>query len=950
MRGVRRLAVVLAVIFGGAAHAVAPTARWFTLETEHFRVHFHEGAHMEALAQRIGRTAEAAHAALTPRLHWTPSRKVDVLLTDDVDSSNGSASSYLRPVMTFYAELPEDMSVLHDYDDWAWGLVVHEYSHILHLDNATGPPAWINRVFGNQLMMNNLLPRWYTEGLATYEESNLSSGGRLRSSLFDMWLRATFLEGKPFDLAETSHVPTRWPRGNLAYLYGGRFLGFIAERHGEDALARFNRGYGARLLPYALNATALDTIGEDFIHLYREWQASLVEGYARFLAPARAAGLTPVSVLTTAGQSTDHPHFSADGQRLFYLELGPDRRPAIRSMRPDGSENRKEAQLWADAIFDLSPDGKKLIFSSSEIFEEYSIFDDLYEVDLQTRSRERLSWGLRATEPAYSPDGKSVAFVARSGGGGTWLGLLTLEDRKLTRLYEPSVDNRVFTPSFSPDGGALVFSQQVDGARQLRRLNLATREVETLLGDRFMNLQPRYAGPERLLFSSDRTGIFNLYALELTSRAVRQLSNVETGAFHPDLSPDGKTLAFTHYSARGYDIATMSAQPPPLAAPLPDRPPRPPPQYRDDPKVTYPVAAYNPLPSLLPQYWVPLLVSDPRGLAVGLETSGSDIVGRHAWALTAAYGLTSHEPAASLEYQAHVVYPLLGASVSTYTSQAPGFRTGFYDRQYAFTADASFPYDTLDSSMSVGISYEWRYLDPHYDVHLEPDQPAPLLPRRGSIGALALSWNWSNARRYAYSISAEEGHSLAFSVRKSTAVLGGTFEFAAVDARYQTYLALPWLKHHVAALRVAVGAAIGDVGNRPLYSLGGISLNDPVLQLFRNQRAGSGFLRGYPPSAFAGNTFALGTLEYRFPIADLNVGVDTLPLFFRRISGSVFTDVGTVGQEALQLGPLRPSVGVELKTELTAVYALGAELRLGLARGLSFRGIWDVYLSVGSTF
>src|SRR5262249_35606741 len=98
------------------------------------------------------------------------------------------------------------------------------------------------------------------------------------------------------------------------------------------------------------------------------------------------------------------------------------------------------------------------------------------------------------------------------------------------------------------------------------------------------------------------------------------------------------------------------------------------------------------------------------------------------------------------------------------------------------------------------------------------------------------------------------------------------------------------------------------------------------------------------------NAYALATFEYRFPIANLDAGLDTLPLFLRRLHGDVFCDVGSAGDPPLRLQAFHPSVGAELKTELTAVYALGTELRLGLARGLSNGGIWDAYLSVGSSF
>ncbi len=929
------------------ALAVSPSARWSTVETPHFRIHYPAGPNMPLLAQRLARTCEAAHAALTPRLNWTPATKTDVLLTDDVDSSNGSASSFLRPVMTFYAEQPDDLSVLNDYDDWLWGLVVHEYAHILHLDNATGPPAWLNAVFGKLFNMNELLPRWYTEGLATFEESNLSSGGRLRSSLFDAWLRATVIEGKTFSLAETTHVPVRWPRGSLAYLYGGHFLGFIARKHGEEALARFNARYGARLIPYALNATALDAMGEDFISLYREWQEDLKRQYEAQLAPVRAAGLTPFTPLTTSGQGTSQPRFSPDGSRLFYVEVGPDRRPAIRSIRPDGSDGRSEVRLWTDATFDLSPDGNRVAFSAADVHDQFYVFEDLSEADLKTHRTRRLTWGLRATEPEYAPDGKTLAFVGRSGGGFTYLGLYNFAARTVTKLYEPPLEGKVFTPTFTPEGDALVFGQQVNGGRHLRRLQLNTGEVTTLLGDRFMNVQPRFADAQTLLFSSDRTGIYNLYAMDLATGEVHARSNVETGAFHPEPSPDGGSLAFTHYSSRGYDVAVMKGGDVPA---LPERAARPAPLYSDAPSVTYPVTGYRPWRSLLPQYWLPYMVGDPRGYVLGVQTAGSDVVGRHAWSASAGYGVTSREPTASIEYQAHVIYPVLSFAAGTGIAQAPGFAAGLYDRHWLLQANAQFPYDTLDSSMAVTFSYEWRLIDPQHTVHLEPDDPVPVLPRRGTVGALGVTFSWSNVRRYAFSISPEEGHAFSLTVRKSMAALGGSFDFTTAQAQYQTYLALPWKKHHVAALRLSGAAALGDVGSRRVYSLGGIALNDPVMQALEGDRASGLYLRGYPPGAFSGNLYLLGTLEYRFPLADLDFGLGTLPLFFRRLHGAAFADVATLGDGALQLGPVRPSVGLELRTELTVAYALGAELRLGLARGLSSRGIWDVYLALGSSF
>ena len=208
----RRLVALAAValLTPLASLAVAPSKRWYTIETPHFRVHFHEGAGMYALAQRAARTCEGAHHQLVPKLRWVPGRKTEVILADDVDSANGSAFTLYRPWMRLNAEVPEDQSVLNDFADPLWNLVVHEYTHVLHLDIAKGLPSLVNAAFGKVLIPNAYAPAWLTEGLATYEESNLSNAGRLRSSQFDMWLRESVL-AEPFSIDEVSNTPMKWP-------------------------------------------------------------------------------------------------------------------------------------------------------------------------------------------------------------------------------------------------------------------------------------------------------------------------------------------------------------------------------------------------------------------------------------------------------------------------------------------------------------------------------------------------------------------------------------------------------------------------------------------------------------------------------------------------------------------------------------------------------------------
>jgi hypothetical protein len=930
------------------AGAVPPDARWYTLETPNFRVHFHEGPHMYALAQRTARASEAAHALLVPRLRWAPSRRTEVILTDDVDAANGSAFTLYRPWMRLFAEPPEEQSVLNDYQDHLWNLVVHEYTHVLHLDTVTGLPEQVNRVFGKLLLPNAYVPRWLTEGLATWQESNLSNSGRLRSSLFDMWLRASILH-RPFGIDEVSHVPHDWPRGSLAYLYGGHFMAYLAERVGEEAVPDFFGLHGGRPIPWALNDSARRVWPSDFLALYDDWVEHTRAGYEAQLRPVREAGVTPYRVLTRAGNNTDSPHFTHRGDRIVYIANAPDARPELRIVDGDGRGDRKVRGLWTVGPLDISPDDRHVVLALPEVHEEYEVFDDLWRVSLQDGDMVRLTHGLRATDPAFSPDGRRIAFVGRSGAGHSYLGILDLGSGEIRTLLQANERERLYSPVFAPDGRSVVFGQKRGVGRRLGQVGLDGGEARTLLEAEWLMLQPKFAADGQLVFSADRTGIYNLYALHPDKGVLTQLTNVETGAFHPSPADDGR-LAFLTYSHQGYDVAVLDPAARFEGPPLAERPPRPPPVWEDDPRVLFPVHPYRPTRTLAPLFWLPLVGADPLGVQVGVVTGGADILERHAWQLEASYGLTSREPGFSAAYQNRTFHPGVDLWAQSGIAQAQGFVAGLYDRQWALGARTRIPSTSLDQAAALHLSYELRTFEPRFVPTFRPDDVRPAVPREGRAGTAALAFSFSNARAYAHSISQEEGFSLFATVRHSSRYTLGTFGFSSSEARVQRYFGLPWLSHHVLAVQLLGGAALGDLGGRPVYALGGVGVADPLLQLTRGGGVGGGVLRGYPPRVMAGNSLAFGSAEYRLPLLRVDRGVSSLPFFLRRLHGAAFVDVGATGPRAFTLQAPRVGVGAEVRTDFVLGYALPSQLRLGLARGLSPEGITQLYLTLGSGF
>src|SRR5690606_7204261 len=90
----------LLLVLALPARAYDPALRWYTLRTPHLVVHYHDG--LAPLAQRAARDLELAHALLVPAMGHAPRRKVQVVISDDTDSANGSATAYLRPTIRLF--------------------------------------------------------------------------------------------------------------------------------------------------------------------------------------------------------------------------------------------------------------------------------------------------------------------------------------------------------------------------------------------------------------------------------------------------------------------------------------------------------------------------------------------------------------------------------------------------------------------------------------------------------------------------------------------------------------------------------------------------------------------------------------------------------------------------------------------------------------------------------
>ena len=105
--------------------------RFRTLSTPHFDVHAHQGE--EALAERLGAIAEQVRSRFAP-VFGVPRGRVQVILVDQTDLSNGSATPFPYDAIEITAVPPGGETLIGNTTDWLELVFTHEYTHILHLD------------------------------------------------------------------------------------------------------------------------------------------------------------------------------------------------------------------------------------------------------------------------------------------------------------------------------------------------------------------------------------------------------------------------------------------------------------------------------------------------------------------------------------------------------------------------------------------------------------------------------------------------------------------------------------------------------------------------------------------------------------------------------------------------------------------------------------------------
>jgi hypothetical protein len=963
---VSRIALAAALMFCAARTTSAqlpPNEDWRTLHTRHFRVHFNPP--MEEEARRAAVNAERAYAELSTEL-VPPRGTIDLVVSDNVDYVNGYATPFPSNRIVLYAHPPTDASGLRNYADWNALVVTHELTHIFHLDRSRGIWRVGQAIFGrNPLLFPNLYePRWVLEGLAVYYESRLTGVGRLESSEHSMVARAAALANRLPTLQELSPGTTRFPGGEVIYVYGSLLFDYLSRTRGPESIRDFVERGAKTPFPFILTLTSRGAFGKSFQTAWQEWRDSLVRDMK-----------TPHQVMpewrqvTSAGRTALFPRWVGDTALLYSGATGREM-PAAYEALLDGREKNIGRRNGTSPNVRLADGG--ILFSQPDFIDPYHLRDDLY---VQRGDRQiRLTHGARLSAPDGRADGEIVAvqdlpattrIVRMSSRGGA-----------ITPVTQGTLDTQWADPRWSPDGSRIVAVEQTRGISQIVVLDQSGGRIISFGASSSINSQPSWSPDGSLIyFSSERNGMPQIYSADISTSPVRlaRLTDAATGIFSPEVSPDRSKLATVLFLADGDHIGVAPIPQPvgyadidssrvglragcvncvSLVAGLP------PLGSADTSRAT----RYSPWQSLLPRYWLPVFGSTTTdGTSFGATTSGYDIVGRHSYTIEALHNSRWAENSAWLWYRyAGFGLPLIDLYASQNYSNAnarlvsPTDTTplGLIERERIVSLQATFIRPRFRSYGLLSVGGELQSLS----NSTRPDTLLRSLPTffrtARNYPALIASAGWSNAQRPELSISPEDGINASVSGRQRWQRGNGGISTRSVEAVSMLYksLNLPGFAHHVLALRGAAGWS--DERSVDLFSAGGIS--GTSLEVFPGvsvgqQRRNFG-VRGYPISAERGIRAYSAAVEYRAPISGASRGFRFIPVFIDKTSFTLFGESGrafcpasaaasTTGVcDASEVGtPVMTSVGAELNLDTGIQLDFPARVRLGIAFPLANR-------------
>jgi TolB protein len=227
-------------------------------------------------------------------------------------------------------------------------------------------------------------------------------------------------------------------------------------------------------------------------------------------------------------------------------------------VRGEGTQLRDLAHYISDFIFKRLT-GIPGVFSTKMVYVTTNKERSRFNLNFADADGAREQLIFRSKEPilspAWSPDGKRVAYVSFENGRSE---IFFQELATGNREKVVSFDGSNSAPSFSPDGTQLAFVHSKMGNPDIYIMDLATRKVQRHTKHYGIDTEPQWMTDGRhILFTSSRAGGPQIYKLDTKDDSVERVTFEGRYNARARMTADGRKMVFVHGQGDSFHIASQ---------------------------------------------------------------------------------------------------------------------------------------------------------------------------------------------------------------------------------------------------------------------------------------------------------------------------------------------------------------------------------------------------------
>lgn len=530
---------------------------WKTIETEHYRVHYHQG--LDSIAVSGASIAELTHETLLEQVGLDTIPVIDIIFTTEDEIMNGFATHMNN---TFIWVDQNDVAIWLEDKKWLCQVLTHELQHIVFFNviKTWVPEPW-SRIFSGT-------PGWFVEGLAEY--------------MTERW--------RPHraDLSHKSHILRNEVDRMDAHHDGFSKVKYWTDRFGDSTIVKMLH-YRNKMKMFNFKEAFKKATGITVKQFNEDWRRNMNTYYYGHRAQKEAIediGETmtlPINKVNSFLFSSDSTKMAITGRknndqwdRSLYivqrdtvkereiLENREKETPAAdffsklfssKSDTSDSSKKEKDPVIWKTDEMDFgqfhsrmswSPDNKQLVYAKYHYGKHQSMVWDLCKLDTENEEITWLTKSLRASHPNWSPNGNEILFVAHQNNTSN-LYVISPDGGEPTQVTNYTGDIQLLNPTWSPDGTKIAFAKSdPDGNTDIYiRTYVEGEEMRVTDNPEVDYLPIWHPDGKSITFTSHKGSTPNLHTINLETFESIQNTDVGDAVWGAQWTPNDSTILAT---------------------------------------------------------------------------------------------------------------------------------------------------------------------------------------------------------------------------------------------------------------------------------------------------------------------------------------------------------------------------------------------------------------------